>query len=274
MRQRMKYSIITINYNNREGLRKTIESVVNQTCTDFEYIVIDGGSTDGSVDVIKQYAARIDFWVSEPDKGIYNAMNKGISHAHGEYLNFMNSGDCFHDANVLKELLPWLTAEVIFGRAYIPQINDYWKPYNKITLFSCFVGLCHQAILYHNDLFKNEVYDEHFRYVADWKFTTKKIVKEHCSYNCVDIVVADYDLSGVSSANEVQVKQERTEVLYSLFPSGVADDYMFFAQLRTPLLEEIPLWVKHPALHKVIVRMVHLLTNFFKLVCRLTGKDF
>jgi glycosyltransferase involved in cell wall biosynthesis len=89
----MKLSVITINYNNAIGLRKTIESVVNQTFRDYEYIIIDGGSTDGSVDVIKEYADKIDYWVSEPDKGIYNAMNKGVAAAHGEYTNFLNSGD-------------------------------------------------------------------------------------------------------------------------------------------------------------------------------------
>ena len=100
----MKYSIITINYNNRDGLEKTIQSVINQTCQDFEFIIIDGGSTDGSVDIIKKYNDRINYWVSEPDKGIYNAMNKGILQAHGEYLNFMNSGDCFFDNEVLNKV--------------------------------------------------------------------------------------------------------------------------------------------------------------------------
>lgn len=81
-----KFSIITINYNNKEGLRKTIESVVGQSFRDFEYIIIDGGSTDGSIEVIKEYAGKVDYWVSEPDKGIYHAMNKGVLQAHGEYL--------------------------------------------------------------------------------------------------------------------------------------------------------------------------------------------
>ena len=93
----MKFSIITINYNNVEGLRNTIKSVVNQTYTDYEFIIIDGGSTDGSVEVIKEYANIITYWVSEPDKGIYNAMNKGIEVANGEYLNFMNSIFFFKD---------------------------------------------------------------------------------------------------------------------------------------------------------------------------------
>lgn len=96
----MKLSIITINYNNREGLRKTIESVVAQTTREFEYIVIDGGSTDGSVDVIKEFSDYIDYWVSEPDKGIYNAMNKGVKVAHGDYCQFLNSGDWLYDSNV------------------------------------------------------------------------------------------------------------------------------------------------------------------------------
>ena len=97
----MKFSIITVNYNNKEGLRKTIESVIHQTFRDFEFIVIDGGSTDGSDDVLKEYDAQIDYWVSEPDGGIYQGMNKGIKKATGEYLNFMNSGDCFYASNIL-----------------------------------------------------------------------------------------------------------------------------------------------------------------------------
>ena len=86
----MKFSIITINYNNNKGLKKTIESVIGQTYKDFEYIIIDGGSDDGSVDTIKKYSNYITYWVSEHDNGIYNAMNKGIVQAKGTYINFMN----------------------------------------------------------------------------------------------------------------------------------------------------------------------------------------
>ena len=100
----MKYSIITINYNNCDGLEKTIQSVINQSYQNFEFIIIDGGSTDSSVEVIKKYSNKIDYWISEPDKGIYHAMNKGIIQAHGEYLNFMNSGDLFYDNDVLKDI--------------------------------------------------------------------------------------------------------------------------------------------------------------------------
>ena len=97
-------SIITINYNNLAGLQKTFESVFNQTFQDFEYIVIDGGSTDGSKELIEQYHDKIDYWVSEPDSGIYNAMNKGIVRANGEYLQFLNSGDSLLGENILKNV--------------------------------------------------------------------------------------------------------------------------------------------------------------------------
>ena len=93
----MLFSIITINYNNSEGLRQTIDSVVSQTYHEYEYIVIDGGSTDGSVDIIGFFSDKVDYWVSEKDRGIYHAMNKGVAQAHGDYCIFMNSGDSFYN---------------------------------------------------------------------------------------------------------------------------------------------------------------------------------
>ena len=98
----MKLSIITINYNNQEGLKKTIESVVSQTMRDFEWIVIDGGSTDGGKEIIEQNKQCLDYWCSEPDKGIYHAMNKGIRASHGDYLMFLNSGDSLYDNKVIE----------------------------------------------------------------------------------------------------------------------------------------------------------------------------
>ena len=100
----MKLSIITINFNDREGLDKTIQSVINQAYKEFEYIVIDGASTDGSVDVIKKYADKLTHWVSEPDSGIYNAMNKGTQMASGEYCLYLNSGDFLAEDDVLERL--------------------------------------------------------------------------------------------------------------------------------------------------------------------------
>ena len=115
----MRYSIITVNFNNKEGLRRTIESVIGQTYHDFEFIVIDGGSTDGSADVLREFDKDITYWVSEKDSGIYNGMNKGIAKATGDYLNFMNSGDCFYTPDVLERVASYNTdADFIVGKDY------------------------------------------------------------------------------------------------------------------------------------------------------------
>ena len=121
MKDKLILSIITINLNNREGLRKTIESVVNQTFQDFEFIVIDGASTDGSVEVIQDYP-RINYWISEPDTGIYNAMNKGIAKATGEYCLFLNSGDTLFQINTLTGILQSNPkGDIIFGNVHQRQ---------------------------------------------------------------------------------------------------------------------------------------------------------
>ena len=112
----MKLSIITINYNDAEGLERTIKSVTSQTFRDFEFIVIDGGSTDNSIEIIKKYEKDIDFWVSEKDGGIYPGMNKGLKQAKGEYVNFMNGGDRYHSPDVLENIFKLETnADIITG---------------------------------------------------------------------------------------------------------------------------------------------------------------
>ena len=133
----MKLSIITINLNNRDGLQKTIDSVVSQTFRDFEWIVIDGGSTDGSKELIEQYADHFSYWVSEPDKGIYNAMNKGIKVAKGEYLQFLNSGDWLVDEKALERCF-WheSKADIAYGDLWFcnGEEKERYKYPNKLTL--------------------------------------------------------------------------------------------------------------------------------------------
>ena len=113
MKKFPKITIVTISYNIVTYIEKTILSVVNQTYPNIEYIVIDGGSTDGTLDVIKKYSDKITYWVSESDKGIYDAMNKGIDAATGDWINFMNAGDVFYHNNVIDEIIPFLTKDLI-----------------------------------------------------------------------------------------------------------------------------------------------------------------
>lgn len=208
-----KLSIITINRNNADGLRKTIESVVNQTYTDFEYIVIDGASTDESVEIIKQHDDRITYWVSEPDKGIYNAMNKGILKANGEYCLFLNSGDWLVDEKVIMDFYSsGFDDDIVSGNL----INwDEGKTFLKVSIertdlsyenFFYDTTLPHQATFIKKKLFsKYGLYNENNKLVSDWEFFFTTLVIYNCSYNHFDREISFYDLSGISSQKEAHV---------------------------------------------------------------------
>lgn len=248
-----KFSIITINYNNKEGLRKTIESVVCQSFKDYEYIVIDGGSTDGSVEVIKEYASQIDYWASEPDNGIYNAMNKGILQAHGEYLNFMNSGDCFHDNEVLDKIVPLLQSDIVTGEeSCVRRIVR-----ENITMFDFVKGtIPHQASFIKKDLFTKHLYDENYRIVSDWKFFIDAIIFRNCSYKKVEIVVCDFDWTGIGAVHPELNEKERQEVLRELFPERVLKDYEFLVSIDSPVLALLPELSKTNGFQKLLCKVV------------------
>lgn len=231
----MKYSIITINFNNREGLRKTIESVIAQTFEDFEYIVIDGGSTDGSVDIIKEYADRINYWVSEPDKGIYNAMNKGIVKTHGEYLNFMNSGDCFHNNKVLQEIMPYLDSDIVTGKTYYEGgIHGFYK--KDVTMLDFFKGsLEHQATFIKKDLFTNKLYDESFKIISDWIFFVDTLIYGNATFHNTDIIICKFESGGISMSSPKLVEEEGQKVFDKLFPQRIQNDYFRWKTIDSPL---------------------------------------
>ena len=223
----MKLSIITINYNNRDGLRKTIESVVNQTWQDFEYIVIDGGSTDGSVEVIKEFADRINSWVSEPDKGIYNAMNKGVSVAKGEYCQFLNSGDALSDANVVKYIVRELEDKAIyFAKTRFIDTLGVIKAPEQITMRTLYTrSLPHPSSYIQRQLLLKFPYDETLRIVSDWKFWIQAIILENCSYDILDLIAVDFDTNGISAKQKTIALTERDVVLKQLLPHRVYIDY-------------------------------------------------
>lgn len=253
----MKYSIITVNYNNKEGLRKTIESVVNQTCQDFDYIVIDGGSTDGSVEIIKEYSYRIDYWVSESDKGIYNAMNKGILQAHGEYLNFMNSGDCFNNYFVLERIID-CKEDIVGGDIYRNDINEIVNFYN-ITSFQtlCVEGFNHQALFFKRSLFDARLYDENLRLAADWKFVLQCFLSK-CSYKHIDWVIVNYECGGLSGNKELMV-EERIKIIDELLPPLIAADYKKWMLVKSPIWHYLPQLYEGYRTHKIAVWLVDLL---------------
>ena len=265
-----KLSIITINFNNRDGLRKTIESVVNQTWQEFEYIIIDGGSTDGSVEVIQEYADRIDYWVSEPDKGIYDAMNKGIDKATGEYCLFMNSADIIYQPTTLEEVYLHLDGtDIISGRLLFEHGYIMTPPQVVTAKFFFTRTLPHQATFIHRALFAISQYDCNYRIVSDWKFWIEMLVCNNASYKTIGITVALFDNSGISSTNENLRIQEQQDVLCSLFTPRIMSDYHTLIHGDT-FEDKLYLVIKAHRLHKAFYMLNIFIFKFVALFKRNT----
>lgn len=234
----MKLSIITINYNNCAGLKKTIDSVVLQTYRDFEWIVIDGGSTDGSRALIEQNGKYFSYWVSEPDHGVYHAMNKGLEVARGEYLLFLNSGDWLVEANTLEKCrLDATSADVLYGDSlfvfqdHIEEIR-YPAPLSFNDLYKGFLG--HASSFIKSDLLKKERYTEHYKIVSDWEFWIKMALKD-ASFVHLDLFVSYFDTTGISSTNEKLRTEERNQVISEFVPRTVVEDCKCIKRLETQL---------------------------------------
>lgn len=222
----MKLSIITVNFNHKEGLKNTINSVINQKdFDDYEFIVIDGGSTDGSRDVIVENASRINYWVSEKDGGIYNGMNKGVKVAKGEYLIFMNSGDTFYNNHVLADVFSQdCEAEFIVGN-HIAGENVYTSP-KKVTCRYMFkTALYHQATFIKASNFQDQLYNERYKIVADWVHMFRRLIIDNASYQHVDVIVCRCEEGGISTTHWQDVLHERKDYLKTILPERIYKDY-------------------------------------------------
>lgn len=227
----MKYSIITINYNNNKGLKKTLESVASQSYSDFQYIVIDGGSKDGSAETIKEYAKYIDYWVSEKDKGIYHAMNKGIAQANGEYCLFMNSGDSFYDSYVLEKIAKLnCNEDILVGKVVTMETKHqiFLPPLREISLYYLYSeNIPHQGTFIKTKLLRKYPYDETLQIVSDWKFFVQTIIIDNCSFKYIDEFVSQFDMEGISTSNPERTWKEKEQVLAEIFPARILADYKF-----------------------------------------------
>jgi len=220
-----KISIITINYNNKKGLEKTVQSVVSQTQRDYEFIIIDGGSTDGSKELIECYSDRLYYWVSEPDTGVYNAMNKGIKAATGDFVIFMNSGDFFYENTVLEKVEPLLVNEfdIYYGDNYkIKPHSKRKKTYPEKLSFSFFYSSCinHQSTFIRRQLFFDYfLYNETFKIISDWEFFVYTICIENKPYKYLKMTICNYDFTGISSKkeNESIIDLEKSVVFKTYF---------------------------------------------------------
>lgn len=258
----VKLNIITINRNNAEGLEKTVQSVATQTCKDFEYIIVDGASTDGSVEVIKRYESQLEGrlkWVSEPDTGIYNAMNKGIRMAEGEYIQILNSADYLAASDVMEKMIDALlkagNPSILYGNM-IKCFPDGRRMVDKcfagqeITMLGMFTGtLNHDPAYLRRDLFeKYGYYDESLKIVSDWKWYLQAIILGGEKPQYADIDVTLFDMTGISETNKELDKAERKQVLEQLFPKTILADYERFA---FPI-DQIKRLQRHPWAYKMV----------------------
>lgn len=230
----MRLSIITINYNNADGLKKTIESIKNQTYKDFEYIVVDGNSSDNSKTVIKQYKLFISKWISEPDTGIYNAMNKGAQMSTGDYMLFLNSGDFLYSESAIQTIMNESFVEDIICCSLYSFDNkktSYKLPPKEISLYT-FIGgssMLHPSTLISRVIFdKVGGYIEKYKIISDWCFFVDALIMHNCSYKVYEhIILTSFNCYGISSSSTQDLQREKVQkdFLKSRFPR-IIDDYL------------------------------------------------
>ena len=237
----IKLSVVTVNLNNNFGLEKTITSVIDQTFTDFEFIVIDGASEDGSREVIQKYSDQLAYWLSEKDTGVYNAMNKGILRAKGKYLLFLNSGDYLASENVLQTLFTYgCHQDIIYGNATWTEDEksyDGWSPDTLNFEFFKENSLPHQATFIKRSLFKKiGLYDEKERIISDWTFFVRAFFQYNCSYRHVNLNIAVCSRDGLSChpANLPKILASR-EKFIEQYGSLLAKESSYFYELKRKL---------------------------------------
>lgn len=261
----MKYSIITVNLNNASGLKDTIESIISQTCNDYEFLIIDGGSVDHSKSIIEDYQSHIDYWVSEPDTGIFNAMNKGIIASKGDYLIFMNSGDCFYDEKVLEDSLQYLGVDFVIGEVKRKDTNTLMNyELSDISMMTFYTGaIPHQATFHKRSLFQDSLYDEKLKISSDWKFFFHKIIIENSSYTLMPVVVCSFDTTGISNTNSDLASRERTQIIKDCIPERIIKDYERYKDKNCEMLDLIPQFKYTRTVNKII-------TGFTKIVLHIS----
>ena len=239
----MTLSIITINRNNAQGLKKTMQSVVSQTSKDLEYIVVDGASTDESVEVIKHFAEQRDIrWVSERDKGIYNAMNKGIGMAQGEYVMILNSGDYLASPQVVDEMGKALVAnnrpDILYGNMLKIWPDGKTQRDHQLrddySLFDFYNGTLNPDGTYiRRSLFAQYgPFDESLKICSDWAWMLKTVGMNGVKPLHVDLDTLYFDMTGVSEGGERSrqtIRNERQQVLNQTLPTAVLEDYDRYA---------------------------------------------
>lgn len=255
----MMLSIITINFNNLNGLKSTCASVLRQTAfSEVCWIIIDGGSTDGSKEYITTIGNNLSYYVSEPDGGIYDAMNKGLQQVHTPYCLYLNSGDSFYSNTVLEQVVPLLKCtdkDIIVGRLAFVHNGNFshnsplrFKPSAAELLWN---SLPHQASFVKTEVLKNVGgFYTNYKIVSDWAFFVTAILFRNASYEPLDMVIANFDTSGLSSRAEniAKRKAEKLHFIEHHSPEMWKDVLLFYFQnhwvLQSQFVKQLLSWFK------------------------------
>nr|WP_306434632.1 glycosyltransferase family 2 protein [Phocaeicola coprophilus] len=217
-----KFSIITVTYNAGAVLEDTIQSVITQTYRNVEYIIVDGGSKDHTLDIINRYREHIHTLVSEPDKGLYDAMNKGIRLATGDYLCFLNAGDELHEDDTLQLMVHSITGtelpDVLYGETAIVDEEGHFLRMRRLSApenlnwksFKDGMLVCHQAFFPRREL--AEPYDLRYRFSADFDWCIRIMKKSHTLHN-THLTLIDYLNEGVTTRNHRASLHERFRIM-------------------------------------------------------------
>ncbi len=259
----MKLSIITINYNNSEGLERTILSVINQNFQDFEFIIVDGNSTDKSKEIIKKHQGKITKHISEKDDGIYDAMNKGINISSGEYLLMLNSGDYLVNNQILKTVFNYNFEEsIVYGNVIWREKSiEYPSQFPENLSFKYFMtnSIGHQATFIKNSVHKIVgLYDNNYKITADWKLLVLALFKYNLSFKFIPIEISVCTRDGMSCdpLNWDRIVSERNNLLSSSF-KNLMYDYHFYFNLEKELIN-----IKSGLLFRIVKKM----NNFLKIL--------
>lgn len=265
----MKVSIITINYNNLEGLKQTCQSIQQQTFRDWEWLVIDGGSTEGDRAFIEAHQDLMAYWCSEKDRGVYNAQNKGIAHATGDYMIFMNSGDTFYAPTVLEQVFSQpREADVLYGdwMLQFPDGSEELRqaPRTFSLHFICRDNICHQAMFIRSAVMKQHPYDESFRLYADWAKWIELALK-CCTFQYVPVTVCRFLVGGMSCVINDNLKAEKCRLETECVPPAMTDTLSIVARYEQlhPLALETDVLAKKKKIYKKLIhtaiRIIHLI---------------
>lgn len=231
-----KYSIIVVTYNNAEGLSRTLQSVRSLDYSEKETIVIDGGSKDGTLDVMAKNEDIITFSVSEKDTGIYNAMNKGIKHVTGDYVVFMNAGDLFANPGVLSLVSSYDGDILLGGETYGGQVRAVKSKMSLYDILS--IGINHQAVYYRRDILQKYGFDESYKIIADLKSVVEPVAKDKCSVTCIQDILATCEGGGLSKQRWRDALTEKRRIIDEVVEPFYKDDYQKFSRINNEMLDD------------------------------------